>query len=283
METHRRLVAVGRESGPRRPKARSGASLSNCPTAPATCASTSSGYLREARSKTRAAETGRPTRCRPTPYRSCSRRPPCRAATRSASSWRAGGSFVIAGGRGERGDERGQPAWEVGMEQVAGDDAYGRVRLRVERRAPGRDGVALVRPQPREPEVELHDRGVGVELRELLEPVERALGPARERCADLRLERIVLREERRRGRQVAARVQRLALREVARLGIRAESRARTRAAAGPRAASGVVGSAVVSAEPPSDETTATATTATAATATAPTRSATRRCADTAGR
>ena len=82
------------------------------------------------------------------------------------------------------------------MEEVPGDDRVRRVRLGVEGRAPGLDGIAGVRPQPREAEMELHDRDLGIELRELLEPVERAVRPLGERCADLRLERVVPGEER---------------------------------------------------------------------------------------
>ena len=81
------------------------------------------------------------------------------------------------------------------MEEVPGDDRVRRVRLGVEGRAPGLDGIAGVRPQPREAEVELHDRDLGIELRELLEPVERAVRPLGERRADLRLERVVLGED----------------------------------------------------------------------------------------
>ena len=64
---------------------------------------------------------------------------------------------------------------------------------------------------------------VGVQLRELLEPVERAVRPLGEGGADLRLERVVAREHGGRGRGVSPPVESGALREVARLGIRAEA------------------------------------------------------------
>ena len=109
------------------------------------------------------------------------------------------------------------------MEQVSRDDGVRRVRLGLECGLPRAHRVALVRPETREAEVELHDREIRIELRELLEPVERPLGPTCERCADLALERIVLREERRRCTDLAARIQRLALQQVTRLGIRTET------------------------------------------------------------
>ena len=65
--------------------------------------------------------------------------------------------------------------------------------------------------------MELHDRELRVELRELLEPVERALRPGRERRADLRLERVVLREERRRSVGLAPLVEARSLRQIPRL------------------------------------------------------------------
>jgi hypothetical protein len=68
--------------------------------------------------------------------------------------------------------------------------------------------------------VELDDGGVGIELRELLEPVERSVGPARQCAPDLRLERVVLREQLGGRRQLAARVQGLAVCQVTRLRVR---------------------------------------------------------------
>jgi len=62
-----------------------------------------------------------------------------------------------------------------------------------------------------------------VELRELLETVERALWPRCEGGADLRLQGVVPRKQFRRARGVTGRVERLALRQIARLGIRAKS------------------------------------------------------------
>jgi hypothetical protein len=135
-------------------------------------------------------------------------------------------------GGAERRDERGQAPWQIRVEQVAGNDGVRRVRLRVERGTPCLDRVPAVRPQPGQPEVELHDGGVRVELGELLEPVERTLGPTRERGADLRLERVVLREERGSRRSVATCVQALALCELASLGVPSEAeRERERRAA----------------------------------------------------
>ena len=109
------------------------------------------------------------------------------------------------------------------MEEVPGDDRVRRVRLGVEGRAPGLDGIAGVRPQPREAEVELHDRDLGIELRELLEPVERAVRPLGERRAHLRLERVVLGEERARRREVPARVEPRAAHDRSRLRSRTEA------------------------------------------------------------
>ena len=71
--------------------------------------------------------------------------------------------------------------------------------------------------------MELHDRELRVQLRELLEPVERALRPGRERRADLRLERVVLREERSRSVGLAALIQARPLRQVQRLLVLSEA------------------------------------------------------------
>ncbi len=77
------------------------------------------------------------------------------------------------------------------MQEVPGHDGIGRVRLGIEHRAPRGHRISFVRPQPGEPEMKLHDCDARVELRELLEPVERAVGPRGERGADLRLQRVV--------------------------------------------------------------------------------------------
>ena len=138
--------------------------------------------------------------------------------------------------RGERRDERGQPAREVRVEQVPGDDRVRRVRLGLERGAPCLHRIALVRPQAREAEMELDDRDLRVELRELLEAVERPLRPRGERRADLRLERVVLREERRRLVDLPALVERRARARDPAPRRPPGTRARTRAAAVPRAA-----------------------------------------------
>ena len=71
--------------------------------------------------------------------------------------------------------------------------------------------------------MKLHDCDLRIELRELLEPVARPLGPGRERRADLCLERVVLGEQRRRCRHVAPVVGRRAAREVARLSVGPEA------------------------------------------------------------
>ena len=203
-----------------------------------------------------------------------------RAQRRELASRRQAGD---RGGRGERRDERGQATREIGMEEVPGDDRVRRVRLGVEDRAPGLDGIAGVRPQPREAEVELHDRDPGIELRELLEPVERAVRPLGERRADLRLERVVPGEERRspprgpRARRVPA------PRMIDRASGSERKPSANESGGLPSRSPGEVVLAAVPAESPSDERIAAATAATAATATAATRSATRRCADTAGR
>jgi hypothetical protein len=90
-------------------------------------------------------------------------------------------------------------------------------------RTPRLERVALVRPETRETEVELHDRSVGVELRELLEPVERAVRPLGERGAHLRLERVVLGEKGGGGGKVPPRIQPRGLRELLRLQVGAEA------------------------------------------------------------
>jgi hypothetical protein len=109
------------------------------------------------------------------------------------------------------------------VQQVAGDDRVRRVRLRLQRRTPGRDRIALVRPQARETEVELHDRESWIQLRQLLEARERLVGPVCEREADLRLQRVVPGEEGRCLRRIATRIERLRLRQIACLGIGAEA------------------------------------------------------------
>ncbi len=108
------------------------------------------------------------------------------------------------------------------MQHVPGEDRIRRVGLVVDRRPPGGDRVAHVGPQPREPEVELHEGALGVEDCELLEPVERAVRPGREGGADLRLERVMAREERLCRALLPRVVERLAAPEVTRLGVRPE-------------------------------------------------------------
>ena len=156
------------------------------------------------------------------------------------------------------------------MQQVSGHERVRRVRGIVENRAPGLDGIAFVRPESRKPEVELDDRGVGVQLRELLEPIERAVRPPSEGGADLRLERVVAREHGGRGRGVSTPVEGRALREIARLGIGAEAE-RERERRPTRAGFGVVAAATTRNH--CRGRTAAATTPAATSATAATRSA----------
>ena len=62
------------------------------------------------------------------------------------------------------------------MEEVPRDDRVRRVGLRVDRGSPRSHRVALVRPQACKAEVQLDDGDLRIELRELLEPVERSSG-----------------------------------------------------------------------------------------------------------
>jgi len=109
------------------------------------------------------------------------------------------------------------------MQEISGYDRIGRVRLGIEHRTPRGHWISFVRPQAREPEVKLHDCDAWVELRELLEPVERPVGPRGKRSADLRLQGVVPRKKTRRGGGVAARVERLGFRQIARLGVGAKA------------------------------------------------------------
>ena len=92
---------------------------------------------------------------------------------RSASSWRAGGSFVSARRRRERGMNAGRPRGRLGWSRLPATIAYGVSGSASSTRAPRLDRVALVRPEPREAEVELDDGDLRIELRELLQAVER--------------------------------------------------------------------------------------------------------------
>ena len=175
---------------------------------------------------------------------------------RSASSCRAGGSFVIAAGAVNDGMNAGSPRGRPGWSRFPATIAYGVSGSASSDGAPRLDRIALVRPQAREAEVELDDRDLGIELRELLEPVERAVRPRGERGADLRLERVVLREERRRVARLALLVERRAARQIARLGVRRGSRARSESGGRPSRSSGVVVVDGVPAESPSAESTA---------------------------
>ena len=111
---------------------------------------------------------------------------------------------MIAAGAVKDGMNAGRPRGRFGCSRFPATIAYGVSGSAVENGPPRLDRVALVRPQAREAEVELDDRDLGIELRELLEAVERALRPGGERRADFRLERVVLREERSRPLGLAA-------------------------------------------------------------------------------
>ena len=125
--------------------------------------------------------------------------------------------------RGERRDERGQAARQAGMEKIAREHRVRRVGLCFDRRPPRGDRVAARRPQPRQPEVEVHDSALRIELRKLLDSIERAFGPGRERGAHLGFERVVLREHGRRAVQLSLSVERGASREVSCFGVVAKA------------------------------------------------------------
>ena len=83
--------------------------------------------------------------------------------------------------------------------------------------------------------MKLNHGHLGVELGELLQTVERAVRPGSERRTNLRLQRVVLHEERRRGVRVAPLVQRSPAGQIPGLGIHAEAeRQRQRRSALPR-------------------------------------------------
>ncbi len=124
--------------------------------------------------------------------------------------------------RGERWDEARKTARELRVEEIAGEDRVGRVGLGFDRRPPRGFRVATLRPQASEAEVELNCGVLRVELRQLLDSVERALRPGCERRPDLRLERIVSVEESGGLLELSLCVERAASDEVARLGIVAE-------------------------------------------------------------
>jgi hypothetical protein len=109
------------------------------------------------------------------------------------------------------------------VEEVPGDDGVRRVRLRVEDCAPRLERVALVRPQARETEMELDDCDLGIQLRELLEAIERAVRPRGEGGADLRLERVVICEERCRAPDLTSLIRRRARQEIPRLAVGTEA------------------------------------------------------------
>ena len=189
---------------------------------------------------------------------------------------------MIAGERAERRDERGKPTRKLRVQEVPGYDRVRRVRLGIEHGAPCRHRISFVRPQPREPEVKLHDGDARVELCELLEPVERPVGPRGEGGADLRLQGVVPRKQTP-PRQRCHRSRRApgpCVRSRASGSVR---KPRANESGGRPSRGPAVVVCAVPAESPSEESTTPATTATAAAATAATNSTMRRRGDTAGR
>ena len=110
------------------------------------------------------------------------------------------------------------------MQQVAGDDGVGRVGLRLDARtARPRSG------RPRSPRAGRARGGAarpqrpGYSFASCSSRSSEPSGQPASAAPTFALERVVLREERRRRSELAARIQRLALQQVARLGIRAEA------------------------------------------------------------
>jgi sulfur-carrier protein adenylyltransferase/sulfurtransferase len=126
------------------------------------------------------------------------------------------------GRRRERGNEAREAARELRVKDVPREDRVRRVGLGLDGRSPRGHGIAALGPQAGEPEMELDGCALGIELRELLDAVERAHGPGCEGRPDLCLERVVPVEESRRALEVSLRVEDTATREVARLRIVAE-------------------------------------------------------------
>ena len=84
---------------------------------------------------------------------------------------------MISTGALNEGTKAGSPRGRFGCIRFPATTAYGVSGSAS--RLPARlasHRVALARPEPREPEVELHHRGLGGPLGELLEPVERPVG-----------------------------------------------------------------------------------------------------------
>ncbi len=83
---------------------------------------------------------------------------------------------------------------ELGVDEVVRADGVRRVRLDVARLAPGGERTAGARPEAGQADVELDERAAGIERAELLDPIFSGR-PRGERRAELRLERVVTRED----------------------------------------------------------------------------------------
>ena len=100
------------------------------------------------------------------------------------------------------------------MEEIAGGDGVGRVRLELGRGLPGGLRSVLAGPEAGDPEVQLHRGALRVQAGQLGEAGNGAVGPAAERLPDPRLERVVPGEERRSFRATSGLVQAHALAQV---------------------------------------------------------------------
>ena len=101
------------------------------------------------------------------------------------------------------------------MDEVAGEHRVRGIRFGFDRCAPRGYRIAALGPQARQPQVEVDGGALGIELRELLDAIQRSLGPGREGRPDLGLERVVPREGRCCPVQLALSVERGAALEVA--------------------------------------------------------------------
>ena len=88
------------------------------------------------------------------------------------------------------GNEDRKVAREVRVEQVGCRDGVGGVRFGVDRRLPRGPLSSHAGPELRDPEVQLHGCTLRMETRQLGEARDRLVGPAAERFADSRLERV---------------------------------------------------------------------------------------------
>ena len=96
----------------------------------------------------------------------------------------------------ERRQEGRQPRRVLRVEEVAGADRVGRVRLVARGGAPGGEGVVVPAvPVVGEPEVQPDERAAPVRGLEVLEPLDRPRRPRGERAPDLGLERAVAAED----------------------------------------------------------------------------------------